>query len=77
MDIITVLKVNGIFESREHGTRRITTSKDGILASLTKAPPGGYDTDRVNIGVNSTDRTANNGKFTTYTLYYITCCVDI
>ena len=77
MGRITVLKVNGIFESREHGTRRISTSKDGILASLAKAPPEGYDTDRMYIGVNNTDRTGNNGRSTTYTLYYITCCVDI
>ena len=77
MGRITVLKVNGIFESREHGTRRISTSKDGILAFLTKAPPEGYDNDRMNIGVNSTDRTENNGRSTTYTWYYIGCCIDI
>ena len=77
MGRITVLKVNGIFESREHGTWRISTSKDGILAFLTKAPPEGYDNDRMNIGVNSTDRTENNGKSTTYTWYYIGCCIDI
>ena len=66
---ITILKVNGIFESREHGTRRISTSKDGILASLTKAPPEGYDTDRMNIGVNSTDMKEDSGRSATYTLY--------
>ena len=77
MGRITVLKVNGIFESREHGTRRISTSKDGILAFLAKAPPEGYDTDRTNIGVKSTDMKENSGRSATYTLYYITCCADI
>ena len=77
MGRITILKVNGIFESREHGTRRISTSKDGILAFLAKAPPEGYDTDLMNIGVNSTDRKENNGRSTTYILYHITWCVNI
>ena len=31
----------------------------------------------MNIGVNSTDRTKNNGRSTTYILYYTTCYVDI
>ena len=77
LDHITVLKVNGIFESREHGTWRISTSKDGILAFLAKAPPEGYDTDRTNIGVKSTDMKENSGRSATYTLYYITCCANI
>ena len=77
MGRITNLKVNGIFDSQEYGTWRISTSKDGILAFLAKAPPGGYDTDLMNIGVNSTDRKENNGRSTTYTLFYITWCVDM
>ena len=77
MGRITNLKVNNIFDSQEHRTWRISTSKDGILAFLAKAPPGGYDTDHMNIGVNSTDRMENNGRSTTYILYYITCCVNI
>ena len=74
---IVNLMVSGIFDSQEHRTRCTSTREDGILASLAKAPPGGYDRDRMNIDLKSTDRTGNNGRSTTYTLYYIGCCVDI